>query len=103
MQPMCPKYSCCNRCGHHELLWVTSRFVICNLKGSTEFERSAGLESLKKFKSLQCFEANLQSQFKVIENWFQVDLHSKVLIFIGLGHNFGGILGSWGTTLAPLW
>ena len=32
-------------------------------------------ESLNKFKTLSYFEANLQSQFKIIENWFKVDLH----------------------------
>ena len=82
---------------------ATSRFVICNLNGSAGFERSAGLESFKIFQNWTCVQANLHSQIKRIEIWFQADLHSKLLIFIGLGHHFGGILGSWGTTLAPFW
>ena len=49
------------------------------------------------------FQIYVHSQIRIICIWFQNDLHSQSLIFIGLGHHFGGILGSWGTTLAPCW
>ena len=78
---------------------------ICHLQSERIYRiwKICRIGILEKIKTWIFFQANLQSQIKGIENWFQVDVHSNLLIFIGLGHHFGGILGSWGTTLAPLW
>ena len=39
---------------------------------------------------------------QTIDASFQVGLHSELSNSIRLGHYFGGIWRSWGTTLAPL-
>ena len=78
---------------------------ICHLQSERIYRiwKICRIGILEKSRPEYFFQANLQSQIKGIENWFLVDVHSNLLIFIGLGHHFGGILGSWGTTLAPLW
>ena len=94
---MCPKFGYCSRC--RPLAPLASRFVICNLK--QDFKDLHGWSHLIKtwalFFNQFCNPSSKELRIASGGRAF------RFIYFIRLGHHFGRIWESWGTTLAPLW